>query len=276
MTHTILVFGGLTYLRHGDGRTLWEYPHSTRDGWALGRGRYLLALSKSEKYPHGAVVEVDQMGRTLFEFAGTQDEVNTVQDIGRGRVLLVEAGQSPRLLEIDRKRGKIAHEVPLKAQISDTHLQTRMTRKLRNGNYLVPQAREQLVREYTPAGQIVWQAEVPGWAFTAIRLDNGNTLVGCTMAHTVVELDRAGKVVWQVTNDDLQGRPLNDCCGVQRLPNGNTVITSYRAPANEVRLTEVTREKQIVWQHRDSGKPGIHHFQILDTDGRPVRGRPLR
>lgn len=276
MKHTMLVFGGATYLRDGDGRILWEYPVGTRDGWAIGRDRFLLALNRGGNYPGGAAAEVDKNGKILFEFKGTQDEVNTVQDVGRGRVMLTEAGKSPRLLEVEKKTGKVVFEMPIPAQTADTHLQTRMTRKLRNGNYLVPHATEMLVREYTPKGQIVWEVKTPGWAFTAIRLDNGNTVVGCTMAHTVVEFDRKGQIVWQVTNDDLPGRPLNDCCGVQRLPNGNTVITSYRAPANEVRLTEVTRDKQIVWQHRDPTKPGLHHFQILDTDGRPIKGRPLR
>ncbi len=276
MNHTFLACGGATYVLSGEGKVLWEYPIGTRDGWALGRGRYLLALNRGGKYPGGAAVEVDVKGQTLFEFQGTQDEVNTVQDIGRGRVMLTEAGKNPRILEVEKKSGKVVFELKIPAQTEDTHLQTRMTRKLRSGNYLVPHAREQLVREYMPRGQVVWEAKTPGWAFTAIRLDDGNTLVGCTMAHTVVELDRSGKIIWQVTNDDLPGRPLNDCCGVQRLPNGNTVITSYRAPAGEVRLTEITREKKIVWQHRDSARPGIPHFQLLETDGRPVRGRPLK
>jgi hypothetical protein len=60
------------------------------------------------------------------------------------------------------------------------------------------------------------------------------------------------------------------------LPNGNTVITSHQAKGDEVKLTEVTPEKKIVWQHRDNKKPGIHHFQILDTNGKALEGTPLR
>jgi hypothetical protein len=112
--------------------------------------------------------------------------------------------------------------------------------------------------------------------FTAIRLPDGNTLIGCTLGNLVIEVDPKGKIVWQVTNDDLPGRPINDACGVQRLPNGNTVITSHHAGPNDVKLTEVTREKAIVWQFRDPAVPGIHHFQILDTDGKPLEGRPMR
>jgi hypothetical protein len=79
-----------------------------------------------------------------------------------------------------------------------------------------------------------------------------------------------------VSNDDLPGKPISDACGVQRLPNGNTVINSYRTKGNEVKLTEVTPAKTIVWQYRDESTPGVHHFQILDTNGKPLDGPPLR
>lgn len=151
-----------------------------------------------------------------------------------------------------------------------------MSRKLANGNYLVPQLLDRVVREYTPEGKIVWEGKTPNMPFTAIRLDDGNTLIGCTLGHLVIEVDPKGKTIWQVSNDDLAGKPINDACGVQRLPNGHTVITSHHARGNDIKLTEVTREKKIVWQHQDAKKPGIHHFQILDTDGKVLEGRPLR
>ena len=166
--------------------------------------------------------------------------------------------------------------MPLQAQTKDHHLQTRMARKLANGNYLVPQLLDKVVREYTPEGKVVWEVKTPNMPFTAIRLDNGNTLIGCTLGNLVIEVDKAGKTVWQLTNDDLPGKPINDACGVQRLPNGNTVVTSHHAKANEVKLTEVTRDKKIVWTHVDDKNFGIHHFQILDTNGKPLEGKPLK
>ena len=172
--------------------------------------------------------------------------------------------------------GKVVVEVPLKAQTKDHHLQTRMARKLVSGNYLVPQLLDKVVREYTPRGEVVWEVKTPDMPFTVIRLDDGHTLIGCTLGNLVIEVDKAGKEVWRVTNDDLPGKPINDACGVQRLPNGNTVITSHHAGPNDVKLTEVTRDKKVVWTHKDAKAPGIHHFQILDTNGKRVEGRPLR
>ena len=247
----------------------------SRDGWVLANRNVLLALSQSKKYPGGGAVEVTRENKIVFEFKGTQSEVNTVQAVEKDHFLITEAGAKPRLLEVNRE-GKIVVEIPLQAQTKNHHMQSRMARKLASGNYLVPQLLDKVVREYSPQGKVVWQVKTPNMPFTAIRLDNGNTLIGCALGHLVIEVDKDGKIVWQVTNDDLPGRPINDACGVHRLPNGNTVITSHHATKNDVKLTEVTEDKKIVWTHRDPTKPGIHHFQILDTNGKAVDGRSLR
>jgi hypothetical protein len=272
--HAFLATGGETFIADEAGKAVWTYPASSRDGWVLDDGHVLLALSKGKAYPGGAAADVDRDGKVLFAFKGTQSEVNTVQPLGEGRVLLTEAGDKPRILEVNRD-GKIVAEVPLQAQTKDHHLQTRMTRKLASGNYLVPQLLDRVVREYDPQGKVVWEAKTPHMPFTAIRLPDGNTLIGCTLGNLVIEVDKAGKEVWRVSNDDLPDKPINDACGVQRLANGNTVITSHHATAGQVKLLEVTRDKKVVWTYTDSRKGGIHHFQILDSGGKPEK-HPLR
>ncbi|HEY2911322.1 MAG TPA: PQQ-binding-like beta-propeller repeat protein [Gemmataceae bacterium] len=266
--HAFLAAGNETAIIDEQGKTAWKYPQSSRDGWVLDNGRILLALSKSAKYPSGAVVEVDRNGKTLFEFKGSQAEVNTVQPLENGNVLFTEAGNKPRILEVDRA-GKIVAEVPLQAQTKDHHLQTRMTRKLANGNYLVPQLLDRVVREYDPKGKLVWEVKTPHMPFTAIRLPDGNTLIGCTLGNLVIEVDKNGKEVWRLTNDDLPNKPINDACGVQRLANGSTVVTCHHAAANQVKLLEVTRGKKLVWTYTNDWKSGIHHFEILDANLKP-------
>ncbi len=275
ISHGFVAFGTETFQLDGSGKVAWKFAESTRDGWLLPNGNYLLALSKSKKYPGGGVVEVTREGKEIFSYQGTQSEVNTAQLVADDTYLISEAGKKPRLLEVN-KAGKILVEVPLDAQTKDLHLQTRMARKLKNGNYLVPQLLDRVVREYTPAGKVVWEVKTPHMPFTAIRLPDGNTLIGCTLGNLVIEVNAEGKTVWQLTNDDLAGKPINDACGVQRLPNGNTVITSHHAKANQIKLTEVTREKKIAWSHTDARKGGIHHFQILETNGKAIEGSPLR
>jgi len=275
ITHAFLATGAETYIRSGDGQTLWRYPHGTRDGWVLSNGNILLAVSKGDDYPGGAVIELTRDGKTVFEFKGSQSEVNTAQALPNGNIMLTEAGEKPRILEVDR-HGAILVEVPLSCQTTNHHMESRMTRKLANGNYLVPQLLDKVVREYTPAGKIVWEAKTENWPFTAIRLPSGNTLIDCTYGHQVIEVDPAGKTVWELSNNDLPKPLIKDACGGQRLPNGNTVITSYGIGVDQTKLLEVTPDKRVVWTYSDSGKNGIHHFQILDTNGEPLQGTPSR
>jgi len=281
ITHGFLALGNETYIIDETGKVTWKYPRGTRDGWVLASGNLLLAVNKDREFPGGGAVEITRDGEVVFQFKGTQSEVNTVQPLENGRVLLTEAGPRPRILEVDRA-GKILIEVPIQAQTKDLHLQTRMTRKLANGNYLVPQLLDKVVREYTPKGKIVWEAKTPEtpaecWPFTAIRLANGNTLVDCTHGKISVEFDPAGKIVWELSNADLPEPLLSDPCGAQRLPNGNTVIASYgSSKPGEVKLLEVTREKKVVWTYRDSKNHGIHELQILETNGQPLQGNTMK
>ena len=271
--HSFLATGGETRIVE-KGQVTWTYPASTRDGWVVD-GRILLALSKSKTYPGGAAVEVDKSGKILWEYKGTQSEVDTLQLLPGGNILLTEAGPKPRLLEVD-KSGKTVVEIALRCQTGNHHMEQRMSRKTEKG-YLVPHLFDRLIREYGPDGATLWEAKTPEepkecWPFTAIRLADGNVLASLTHGNRVAEFAPDGKIAWLLTNEDLPEPLLKDPCGVQRLPNGNTVICSYGAGGkDEVKLLEVTREKKIVWTYK-SGKPGgIHHVQILDVDGPPLR-----
>ena len=275
ITHSFLATGAETRIVDGDGRTVWKYPRSTRDGWVLPNGHLLLAVSKGKDYPGGAVVEVTRDGQTLFEWKGTQSEVNTAQALANGNILVTEAGAKPRLLEINRD-GKIVVEVPLTCQTTNHHMQSRMARKLANGNYLVPQLLDKVVREYDATGKIVWEVKTPHWPFTAIRLPNGHTLINCTYGNVSIEVDKAGKTVWELSNQDLPAPLIKDACGGQRLPNGNTVICAYGIGAQRTKLLEVTPDKKVVWTFSEEKGAGIHEVQILDTNGKPLEGAPLR
>ncbi len=259
---------------------LWKHPAGTRDGWVQPNGDILLTLSKNRDYPGGGVILVNRENAVLFEYKGTQSEVNTAQLLPNGNVLLTEAGAKPRILEVERS-GKIAVEVPIQTTVTNHHMQSRMTRKLANGNYLVPQLLDRVVREYTPKGDIVWEYKTPDeprecWPFTAIRIPNGNTIVNLTHGNGVVEVNPKGEVVWRVSNEDFPEAPFKDPCGGQWLPNGNIVVTSYAAKGDAIKLFEISRDKKIVWSLRDGKPHGLHEFQILTTDGKALEAPVYR
>ena len=258
------------------GKVIWEVRVGSRDGWVLDSGNVLLALGNSRVHPGGAIAEYTQDGKMVFEYKGTQKEVQAVQPLGTNRILAVEGGKNPVLLELDRATAQPVVRLPLQCQKGNVHMQTRMARKLPNGNYLVPHLLDFAVKEYDPSGKVVRSfatddqgRDKKSWPFTAIRLDNGHTLVGCTYAGRVIEFDAEGKIVWQLTNEDLPQPLIKDACGVQRLPNGNTVVCCYGARGPQaIKLIEVTPEKQLVWTHKTGKNHGVHHVQILSTRGK--------
>lgn len=288
ITHTFLACGQKTYIMGADGKPTWTYPASTRDGYVLDNGNVILTLSKSKKYSGGAVIEVTREGTETLIWKGTQSEVNSAQPTKDGTFVITEAGPSPRLLEV-KHDGTVVHEFPLACQKQNHHMQTRMARKLPDGTFLAPHLFNFAVFHYDAKGKVINKLDttVPGdavhkihtWPFTAIRHGDGHTLVCCTHGNRVVDFDANGKVVWQLTNDDLPGNWLQDPCGGQVLPNGNIVITSYaagRADPNAPKMFEATPEKKVVWKYSDGQKVGIHHFQIVTTNGKRLEGIPAK
>lgn len=288
VTHSFLACGQKTYIMGADGKATWTYPASTRDGYVLGDGTIILTLSKSKQYPGGAVVKIDPDKTEKLLWKGTQSEVNSTQPTPEGNFVLTEAGNNPRLLEINSD-GEIVFEFPLACQKTNHHMQTRMARKLADGTYLAPHLLDFAVFHYSKDGQVLDKLDttVPGdsehkihsWPFSAIRHGDGHTLVCCTHGNRVVDFDSTGKIVWTLTNDDLPGDWLQDPCGGQVLPNGNIVITSYaagRADPHAPKMFEVTRDKKVVWSYTDGQKVGIHHFQVITTNGERLEEPALK
>lgn len=280
MRHSYIVFGNRTAVISEAGEVEWEHRGRSRDGFVLPNGNVLIAWSD-------VVQEVTRDKQVVFEWklSAENREIGTAQRLYNGNTLVTELGPQPRLLEI-APDGQLKLTVPLQPETDNAHMQTRMARKLANGNYLVPHLLAFKVKEYDPTGKVVREfstdrEELGGraaenWPFTAIRLANGNTLVNLTHGNKTVEFDPEGRIVWKASNDDVAGKPFDDPCGAQRLPNGNTVIASYHAPEQEgvIKIFELTPDKQIVWKY--AGPHRAHELQILTTNGQPIEGTPLR
>lgn len=276
--HSVFIAGPeFTGIIGEDGKELWNSQKpGARDGYVLPNGNVLICWGDE-------VREYDNNKAVIFNFkkSAEENELGTAVRLENGNTLITESGKNPRLLELD-KQGVIKVSVPLQPETDNIHMQTRMARKLASGNYLVPHLLAFKVKEYTPEGKVVKilntdLTELGGraaenWPFTAIRLKNGNTVVALTHGNKVIEMDPAGNVVWQISNADFQEKIFQDPCGAQRLPNGNTVIASYAAN-DGVKLFEVDQQKNLVWSY--SGYR-VHHFQILTTNGKPVKGTPMK
>ena len=280
--HSFLACGQKTYIMGEDGQVQWSYPASSRDGYVLEDGTIVLTLSRSKRYPGGAVVSIDPTGNETLIWQGKQSEVNSAQPTAEGTLVITEAGIMPKLLEVSAE-GEVVVEFPLRCQQQNHHMQTRMARKLPDGTYLVPHLLDFAVIHYSSNGKVLAKLDtaLPGdperkvhtWPFTAIRHGDGHTLVCCTHGNRVIDFDDNGEVIWTLTNDDLPGDWLQDPCGAQVLPNGNIVITSYaagNADRHAPKLFEVTPDKRVVWRYSDAQRTGIHHFQVLTQNGQKL------
>ena len=276
--HSYCVMGTKTAIIDEDGSASWEYAGGSRDGFVLPNGNVLLAFSDR-------VEEVTREKQVVFSYklSNPNVEIGTTQRLYNGNTLVTELGARPRILEVS-SAGEIVMDIPLQPETDNSHMQTRMARQLRSGNYLVPHLLAFAIKEYSPEGKIIQVLrtdldEIGGrkaenWPFTAIRLDNGNTVASLTHGNKIVEFDPHGVIVWKVTNEDVNGL-FKDPCGSQRLANGNTVVGSHGA-SNGISMIEVSREKSIVWSSEHSLASGVHHFQILTTNGKAEPGMPLK
>lgn len=259
------------------GEAVWDSGKShARDGYVLENGNVLICWAD-------VVKEFDESKEVIFEYTKAEEsmELGTAVRLQNGNTMITESGVEPRIVEVNTE-GKVIKSIPLEPETDNVHMQTRMARKLENGNYLVPHLLAFAVKEYNSESKVVntfstdfedfGGREAKTWPFTAIRLKNGNTLVTLTNGNRVIEFDSEGKIDWMVANSDFDGEPLADPCGAQRLPNGNTVIASYGAK-HGIKLLEVDRDKNMVWSY--SGH-NVHHFQILTTNGEPLSGTPLK
>ena len=259
------------------GDVVWDSQTAgARDGYVLKNGNILVCWADEVK-------EFNKKKEVILSYKRAEDhmELGTAVRLSNGHTLITESGTQPRIVEIDKK-GAVVKSVPLQPETDNVHMQTRMARKLKNGNYLVPHLLAFAVKEYQPDGTVVntfstdyeqfGGRAAETWPFTAIRMENGNTLVTLTHGNRVVELDANGNIVWEIDNSLFSEKPLVDPCGAQRLPNGNTVIASYGAQKG-IKMFEVDPDKNIVWTYEAHR---AHHFQILTTNGKPIKGTPLK
>lgn len=274
-----------------DGAVEWERKIGPlHDLHVLANGHVLL----QDSWTH--VIEVDpKADKVVWEYEATSApgnrnrriEIHAFQRLPNGHTMVVESGRT-RILELDSD-GQIASWIPLKVANPSPHRDTRLVRRLANGNYLACHEGDGAVREYSPTGRVVWEYDVPlfgrqraeghgidafgNQCFSAVRLKNGNTLIGTGNGHSVIEVTPAGQDVWSLHQNDLPGIQLAWVTSLQVLPNGNILIGNCHAGPDNPQLIEINRRKQVIWTYRDFERFGnaLTNSQILSVDGKAVR-----
>jgi len=259
---------GKVFIISSAGRIEWEYDGATNcnDLWVLPNGNLLFNTG------HG-VKEVTRDKKIVFDYESASD-IYACQRLASGNTFIGECSAG-RLLEVN-PAWQIVKEIHLLPPGTDGgHAFMRNARKLDNGNYLVAHYGLKVVREYDSTGKLVREIPAAGGPHSVVRLPNGNTLISCADGpggSRVVEVDTAGKTVWQVQSNELAGVSLKFMAGLERLPNGDTLMANWLGH-NQIGTTadliEVTPDKRIVWTF--SGGKNIRTISsALILDGPPA------
>ena len=242
----------------------------------------------------GKVVEIDRESKNVvwcYDASimngnlGRKIEVHAFQPLDNGNVMIAESGAG-RIIEVTRS-GKLVKEVTLELNHPHPHTDTRLARKIKNGNYLVCHEGDGFVREYDgDTGKVTWEYEIPmfdqpgkgghgieAWGnkvFAALRLANGNTLIATGNGHSVIEVNPDKEIVWHLKQNDLPGIQLAWVTTLEVLPNGNYVIGNCHAgPENPLLIEIEPRSKKVVWQLDQYEKWGnsVPNTQLLQIQG---------
>jgi hypothetical protein len=163
------------------------------------------------------------------------------------------------------------------------HPQFRRIRMTAKGTYLAPFLMMNKVVEYDKKFNPIWTYEIPSpWA--AVRLHNGNTLIVDEHDRLVREVNPKSETVWEFKQADLPPDIVfHNIQTAQRLANGNTVIfsstggTKLEDRPNIIQAIEVTRDKKLVWVLQDWKNLGpATTAQFLDQPGVPERSGDLQ
>ncbi|MBA3484754.1 MAG: PQQ-binding-like beta-propeller repeat protein [Pirellulales bacterium] len=276
-----------------DGRIEWDMPWGAiHDVHRLANGNFMVQSGAAK------VVEIDPAKRqvvwsydsaTQNGNAGRPVEVHAFQPLPDGRVMIAESGVG-RIIEINRD-GHLEKEIRLQVEHPHPHRDTRLVRKLANGNYLVCHEGDGAVREYDGAsGKVVWEYRVPlfdrkpadghgveafgNQVFAAVRLANGNTLVATGNGHSVLEVTPAKEMVWKLDQRELPGITLAWVTTIEVLKNGNYVIGNCHAGPENPQVVEIDpKTKQVVWQFKQFHKFGndVSNTLLLDAKGDVLR-----
>ena len=226
---------------------------------------------------NGAVTETNREGEVVFNYRPEgRTYLTTNQRLPNGNTLIA-VNPDNTLIEVDPK-GAIVKTVKLDPEMAGESESLRLARRLENGHYLVAHNRKKTVIEYDEDGKPVWRVETPGGPYAALRLEDGNTLISCGDGNVVIEVNAEGETVWQFGNEDMpDNMELGWMAGIERLPNGNTVMVCWYDRDTKFeqksipQVLEVTRAKEIVWTFTNRDLVGsASNVQILSTNGKEV------
>lgn len=180
-------------------------------------------------------------------------------------------GAVPKISVIDMASGKSKGTISIQPAIT-----LRIIRPTANRTFLVGGKDAGMVYEFDSTGKKVWEANVGGSPYMAVRMPNGNTIVSTGYGAQIAVVDKNSKVIRMFPlnpkDASLTAIKPNFFGGFQVLDNGNIVVTNWQGHgsgmgANGVQLLEFDSTGTIVggWKQNASYISSLHGVIVLDN-----------
>ncbi len=276
-------YGKIQIMRR-DGTVEWEMESEDRtcDAWMLQDGDIIYSCGRNGTKIVKPDYESGSGGEVIWHrpLSRPDGETHSCQPLGDGRFLIGESYADVSLvLEVDTE-GNEYERVELKGIGDHRHKTFRVIRKTPQKTYLVAGQGEgyegRRAMEVDSEGNIL--RRFPGGGYLALRLPNGNTLLSSGDKHLsdciarVFEVDPKGEIVWKLEHDESEPQiTIGYSVGVQRLPNGNTLICNgkyHLGPGANPGPTvfEITPEKEVVWTCPEDMVNKVTTVMVLGSD----------
>jgi hypothetical protein len=202
-----------------DKKVRWEIKglQGPMEAQVLPGGRVLIAEATKHR-----VTERDFLGNIKWEL-NIGAEPTGCQRLANGHTFVSTYGSA---MEFDREKKEVYKFALDKG--------SNAIRKHRNGNVIY--ATEDAIVEVTTENKPVRKVPLPkdGMWVGIQDLPGDRFMVASSSKGRVLEVDKAGKILWE---GQVAG-----ACGVWRLPNGHTLVTTDR------RVVELDRAAKVVWE----------------------------
>ncbi|WP_146602427.1 hypothetical protein [Novipirellula aureliae] len=259
----------------------WAEPSEDEisDVWSLDDGGVVHSFSIRKQKSAGIKrYDADRTLKWVYTVATGRDN-HSCQPLPSGHFLAGESTAGAAfMVEID-DTGKKIKEVQLvlpeaikERSLKDIHHVFRNVRKTQGGTYLAACMHYEHAVEWDKDGNLL--REFPDCHYAAIRLANGDTLVSGKKG--VLQYDANQNLVWAVTAEDFArlNLKIGMICGLQRLPNGNTIISNVKhgnltTTGDTYKVIELTPAKELVWWVDDPlfADMNLGSVQVLDVNG---------
>lgn len=180
-------------------------------------------------------------------------------------------GTVPKMSIIDVASGKSKSTISIQPSIT-----LRIIRATAKRTFLVGGKDAGMVYEFDSTGKKIWEANVGGSPYQAVRMPNGNTIVSTGYGAQIAVVDKNAKVIRKFPANpkdaSLTSVKPNFFGGFQVLDNGNIVVANWQGHGSGfgtsgVQLLEFDSTGVIVggWKQNASYVSSLHGVIVLDN-----------